>query len=130
MPPILKIPGSKAPGSGARTYVCDQGSSIALFNVEGKLYAIDDSCPHSGGSLSSGKLDGLTLQCPVHGLKFDIATGCMRGGGRMRVCSYPVSLVDGMVLIRLPEVTPGMSAGSHNGSTGKPPPAKNNGVSR
>lgn len=102
---ILQIPESSVPLSNARTYVCDQGASIALFNVDGNLYAIDDSCPHSGGSLSGGKLEGLTLQCPAHGLKFDIATGCMRSGASMRVRSYPVSLVGGTAHIRLDAIT-------------------------
>jgi 3-phenylpropionate/trans-cinnamate dioxygenase ferredoxin subunit len=102
---ILQIPASRVPLPGARTYVCDEGASIALFNVQGKVYAIDDSCPHSGGSLSAGKLEGLMLQCPAHGLKFDIATGCMRGGSSLRVRSYPVSLVDGTALIRLSATT-------------------------
>jgi nitrite reductase/ring-hydroxylating ferredoxin subunit len=99
---ILEIPASRVPVPGARTYVSDQGASIVLFNVGGNLYAIDDSCPHNGASLSGGKLEGLMLQCPAHGLKFDIATGCMRSGSRMRVHCYPVSLVDGTALIRLP----------------------------
>jgi 3-phenylpropionate/trans-cinnamate dioxygenase ferredoxin subunit len=102
---ILQIPASQAPLPGARTYVCDQGTSIVLFNVEGNLYAIDDSCPHSGASLSGGKLDGLTLQCPAHGLKFNIATGCLRGGGRMRARSYTVTRVDGIINIRPDVIT-------------------------
>ncbi len=102
---ILLIPESRVPVPGARTYVCDKGASIALFNVDGNLYAIDDTCPHRGSSLLGGKLDGLTLQCPSHGLKFDIATGCMRGGGSMQVRSYPVSLGDGTVHIRLDAIT-------------------------
>lgn len=106
---ILQIPESRVPVPGARTYVGDQGASIVLFNVNGNLYAIDDSCPHSGGSLSGGKLEGLMLQCPSHGLKFDIATGCMRGGGGMRVRSYTVSLVDGKALIRLSAEDHGVS---------------------
>lgn len=99
---ILQIPENRVPLPGARTYVCEEGASLVLFNVAGTLYAIDDSCPHNGSSLAAGKLDGLMLQCPAHGLKFDIATGCMLGGSRLQVRSYPVSLVDGTALIRLP----------------------------
>ena len=66
---IIQVPESRVPVPGARTYLGDQGASIALFNVERNLYAIDDACPHSGGSLSGGKLEGLMLQCPAHGLK-------------------------------------------------------------
>ena len=40
---------------------------VAVFNVEGKFYAIKDSCPHMGGPLSRGSLDGTTITCPGHG---------------------------------------------------------------
>ena len=51
------------------------GRKIALFNVGGKFYAIDDECSHAGGSLSEGTLDGLTVTCPWHGAEFNIQTG-------------------------------------------------------
>ena len=47
--------------------------------------------------------DGRTVQCPAHGLKFDLATGCMRYGNGLGVRSYAVSLVDGMAVITLPD---------------------------
>lgn len=51
------------------------GRSIALFNVDGTLYAIDDLCTHDGGPLVEGAVDGFEVECPRHGARFDIRTG-------------------------------------------------------
>ena len=51
------------------------GRAIALFNVEGKYYAIDDVCTHDGGPLAEGELDGCSIRCPRHGARFDVRTG-------------------------------------------------------
>jgi 3-phenylpropionate/trans-cinnamate dioxygenase ferredoxin subunit len=48
---------------------------IALFKVDGELYAIDDCCSHEEGSLSQGELIGHEVECPVHGARFDVRTG-------------------------------------------------------
>ena len=48
---------------------------VALCNVDGTVYAIADSCPHMGASLSSGRLRGDTVICPRHGSVFELATG-------------------------------------------------------
>ena len=75
---------------GGRWLLRRAGREIALFNVQGKLYAIDNSCPHAGASLVAARLDGATVACRAHGLRFDLATGCMRGATGLRVRSYPV----------------------------------------
>ena len=49
--------------------------AIALFNVDGKFYAIDDVCTHDGGPLAEGELNGCEIQCPRHGARFDVRTG-------------------------------------------------------
>lgn len=97
----IDLPGASIPGPGSRTLLRLQGKTIALFNVDETLYAIDDSCPHAGGSLLTGKLDGRMLQCPAHGLKFDLATGCMRGGG-LSVATYPIYRVNNQATIAIP----------------------------
>ena len=97
----IEVPVSVDPGIGKRARVQANGIDIALFNVDGEIYAIDDSCPHNGASLLFGKLDGRWVHCPAHGLRFDLATGCMRGGG-MSVRAYPVDIVEGCIRITLP----------------------------
>lgn len=84
------------PGSGSRFTAA--GKDIAVFNVDGTICAIGDTCPHAGGSLGMGKLDGTIVTCPVHGMKFDVATGCFAGTSDFGVASYPVNIVDGKVM--------------------------------
>jgi 3-phenylpropionate/trans-cinnamate dioxygenase ferredoxin component len=48
---------------------------VAVYNVDGELYAIEDVCSHDGGELASGSRDGLVLTCPRHGAQFDLRTG-------------------------------------------------------
>jgi nitrite reductase/ring-hydroxylating ferredoxin subunit len=62
-----------APGQG-KLLVCNE-KRIALFNVDGRYYAIADECPHRGGPLSEGDLAGAAVVCPWHGAVFDLATG-------------------------------------------------------
>ena len=51
------------------------GVRIALCNVNGRFYAIDDVCTHDGGPLDQGELDGEQVECPRHGAKFDVTSG-------------------------------------------------------
>jgi Uncharacterized conserved protein len=60
-------------GGSALVYVA--GEQVALFNVGGRFYAIGNRCPHANGPLVDGKLDGATVICPLHGSRFDLATG-------------------------------------------------------
>ena len=85
-----------------RAIVAIDGHSIALFRVDDTIYAIDDSCPHNGASLACGKLDGCYVQCPAHGLRFNLATGSMRNGG-LAVATYPTRIIGGTLEILLPD---------------------------
>lgn len=68
--------GEIAPGD-AKAVELD-GRRIAIFNLDGNFYAIDDVCPHRGASLSRGAiLDGGIVSCPLHNWEFDIRTGDM-----------------------------------------------------
>ena len=56
-----------------------EGKKIALFNVDGSFYAIDDTCTHRGGPLSEGVLEGNQVTCPWHGAIYDVSTGDVLG---------------------------------------------------
>ncbi len=60
---------------GSFTSVDYDGEPIALYNVDGTIYATRDECSHDGGTLSGGTLEGMCVVCPRHGAKFDISTG-------------------------------------------------------
>lgn len=51
------------------------GKDILVANIDGEYFATDDSCTHSGSSLSEGKLDGCKVICGWHGAEFDCKTG-------------------------------------------------------
>ncbi len=75
----IRIPADRLPARGGRSLLHQEKGILLLFDVDGELHAIDDRCPHAGASLFSGRLDGRWLQCPAHGLRFDLATGCPAG---------------------------------------------------
>ncbi len=67
------------------------GHSIALFNVDGQLFAIDNTCTHRGGPLAEGRVSGHEVACPLHGAKFDVRTGQVTGPpARQAVACYKV----------------------------------------
>ena len=72
----------------------DVGSRcIAVFNVDGKVYALDDTCPHKGGSLSHGFLGANDIVCPLHNATFALEDGKGLGGPCGEgVTAYPVTL--------------------------------------
>jgi nitrite reductase (NADH) small subunit len=51
------------------------GNTLAISNVDGKFYAIDNTCLHRGGPLGEGELKGKTVTCPWHGWQYDVTTG-------------------------------------------------------
>ena len=57
------------------TYVEAEGNRIALFNLGGEIYALDNDCTHVGGPLSQGRIEGDQVECPWHGSRFDVRTG-------------------------------------------------------
>ena len=61
--------------AGGFTLVDIDGVEIAIFNVAGAFYAIEDICTHDGGSLADGEIDGHEIECPRHGARFDLRTG-------------------------------------------------------
>ncbi|HEY6353025.1 MAG TPA: Rieske 2Fe-2S domain-containing protein [Burkholderiaceae bacterium] len=103
--PIPLIELSALPvGRGRR--VCKAGFDLAVFRVADAVYAIDDSCPHAGGSLSNGKLQGTHITCPVHGLKFNVDNVCPAGAPTLEVKKYPLQVVAGMVMLASDEQSP------------------------
>ena len=88
---IAKV-GETAPGTISVHEV--NGVRIALCNVEGTYYAIDDVCTHDGGPLDQGELEGTLVECPRHGARFDVTTGRPMTLPAVRpVKTYPVEVV-------------------------------------
>jgi nitrite reductase/ring-hydroxylating ferredoxin subunit len=79
------------------------GRTVAVFRTAECLYAVDDTCTHSGGPLSEGELAGTTVTCPWHGATFDIATGVRHDEMASRdLRCYAVRERDGMLEVESP----------------------------
>jgi nitrite reductase/ring-hydroxylating ferredoxin subunit len=85
--------------SGTSSFVQMGDKSIALFNVDGRIYAIDDACAHQGSSLAQGKFNGKTVTCPSHGWRYDVTTGDLTTVPDFGVASYPVQVVEGKIMV-------------------------------
>ncbi|MDQ2907952.1 MAG: non-heme iron oxygenase ferredoxin subunit [Candidatus Eremiobacteraeota bacterium] len=62
-----------SPGEAKAFIVGDR--EVGVFNVDGTFYAIDNTCPHQGGPLADGWIDGCVVTCPWHSWAFDLRTG-------------------------------------------------------
>ena len=87
-----------APGDYVQVEI--EGALIAVFNVGGELYAIDDVCTHDGGGLAGGATEGNVVICPRHGARFCLKTGAaLTPPAYEPVRTYPTRVVDGAVQI-------------------------------
>jgi nitrite reductase/ring-hydroxylating ferredoxin subunit len=76
--------------------------AVAVFNVDGDFYAIDDTCTHQDASLADGWLEDCTVECPLHASCFDLRTGMPSGPpAKTPVRTHAVSVVDGVVHVSL-----------------------------
>jgi nitrite reductase/ring-hydroxylating ferredoxin subunit len=82
------------------------GKKVAMFMIEGKLFAFEDECPHVGASLATGKLEGKLVTCPAHYWQFDVTNGecvtldlCDDGSF---VETYPVKMENDEIILSLP----------------------------
>jgi 3-phenylpropionate/trans-cinnamate dioxygenase ferredoxin component len=74
---------------------------IAVFNADGVLYAVDDTCTHQDASLADGYLDGPLIECPLHATCFDLRTGKPTGPPAKRpVRTHEVVVENGHVYVR------------------------------
>ena len=91
------------PAGGSKLVEVDR-VRVALFNLDGAIYAIADVCTHDGGPLVEGTIvNGCQVQCPRHGARFDIRTGAALSFPAFEPTqTYPVRVEDGSVWIQRP----------------------------
>jgi nitrite reductase/ring-hydroxylating ferredoxin subunit len=87
------------PGTGA--VVAAEAMTLAVFNVDGSYHAVDNACPHRGGPLGEGDLDGRVVACPWHGWAWDVTSGANVNNPGLRIGCYPVTVCDGVLFVRL-----------------------------
>lgn len=77
------------------------GTPVAVFNLEGELYAIHDVCSHDGAEIASGCIQDGQIVCPRHGARFCLKTGQVtKPPAYEDIATFPVRLTDDMVQIR------------------------------
>ena len=102
MSKLLKIAETKELAPGTGKVVAAEGHSLALFNVAGTFYAIDNTCTHRGGPLGEGELAGEVVTCPWHGAQFNVKTGeVLPPPAPTGVRGYPVKVQGNDVLVEL-----------------------------
>ena len=85
------------PGRGITVEIGDK--PIAVFNCDGAFYAIDDTCPHQGGPLGEGEVEGTIVTCPWHEWRYDVRTGVNTDDPSCTVSAYRVKVEGEDVLV-------------------------------
>lgn len=94
---------------GEKKKISLKGKDILLVNIDNIFYAVDNKCPHMGGSLVEGNLQGSQIICPKHGSAFDVKTGEVAQSGKIlfikvnvkNLTVYPTKIENDDVLIGL-----------------------------
>lgn len=87
------------PGACCRVDV--DGVAIAVFNVDGRYYAIEDLCSHEAETLSNGQLNGLEITCPRHAARFSLVDGAALSPPAYEpIAVFPVRIENGRVQVR------------------------------
>ena len=95
---VAKV-GELAPGQFRKVDV--DGASIAVFNVGGGYYAIEDVCTHDGEQLTGGVVEGDQVVCPRHGARFCIRTGAaLTAPAYEPTATFPVRIENGEIQVR------------------------------
>lgn len=92
MADFVKVSSSAELPEGQGKVVQAGGKAIAIFNVGGTIYALDNTCLHRGGPLGEGMLEGGVVTCPWHMWEYDVRTGEKVGAPTVKVATYPVQV--------------------------------------
>ncbi len=87
-----------------------EGKPILIINYQGNFYAVDGKCPHQGGQLGKGRLEGNVVTCPRHGAQFDVTSGRNVSGPKIgpfkgstkNINVYEVKVENGSIMVNVP----------------------------
>lgn len=86
---------------GSSKVVSVFGKKYALFEADGELFATVNACPHAGGQLGEGDLEGHTITCPFHAFQYDVRTGQCLGGQVEDVETVRVKVDGDLILLEV-----------------------------
>lgn len=104
MTEMLNLIECAAVPAGQSAEVVANGRIFAIFHVDGAFHVLDGICPHAGGPLGQGTLNGCVVTCPWHGWQFDVTSGQHLLSDTIQQETYDVQIVDGWVCIANPNV--------------------------
>ena len=93
---VAKV-GDVPPGKGMVFTVEDK--ELAIFNVDGTFYAMDNACLHQGLALGTSRIDGKIVTCRGHGWRYNVTTGSTLHVPGYGVATYPVKVTDGKITV-------------------------------
>jgi nitrite reductase/ring-hydroxylating ferredoxin subunit len=102
MPRFVKLATLAEIPPGSAKEIEFEGRVYALFNTAGVISAIDGICPHQGGPLAEGMVEGTTVTCPWHGWQIDVRSGKTPLGPKVTQTVYEVKIEDQDVLVSVP----------------------------
>lgn len=100
--PFVKVAETREVPPNSVIEVLIAGEPVAICNIEGNIHALSGTCPHQGGPLGQGAVNGTHLTCPWHAWDFDCRTGRNDFDPETRVAVYPVRIDAGAISIDVP----------------------------
>ena len=101
MPNFTRVASTADIKPGENKIVSVDGEEVALFNVEGQFFALSNTCPHRGGPLGEGFLEGDVVTCPWHGWRFNVKDGVNAVMPTVKVPCFQVKVEGNDVLVSL-----------------------------
>ena len=101
MPNFVRVASISDLNPGENKIVFIEDEEIALFNIDGEFFAISNSCPHRGGPLGDGTLEGDIITCPLHGWRFNVKSGMNEIMPNVKVQCYQVKIEGNDILVSL-----------------------------
>ena len=86
---------------GTRVEVEVEGKTLALCNIGGTVYALDNTCLHAGGPIGQGELKSDTVVCPWHGWEYNVKTGECLTRSDVKIATYPVQIENGAIKVEV-----------------------------
>lgn len=99
MPNFVRVASVNDLKPGENKVVNANGTEVALFNVDGEFFAINNTCLHRGGPLGEGMLEGDIVACPWHGWRYNVKTGQNAMMPTAKVQTYQVKVEGNDVMI-------------------------------
>lgn len=101
MPRFVKVASLDEIPPGTGRQVEAAGRQLALFNVDGEVHAVDGVCPHQGGPLGEGILEGAVVSCPWHFWQFDVVKGHAPEFPEAAIRKYRTRIEEGQIYVEV-----------------------------